>query len=181
SGENATLKRKLDETETRLAWARMERDMVERRLYASYRWNKRFYMEMVRIGTVPKPPSNDEVSIPSGRPFPAGRRNSVSVSAGWRNSAARPMEDEELLLSPQQVILGETGDHICKGGPRTMVDLNNLHGLTLIDPLDSGCSRSMSGNKERLDDFVEIKGGTVTFGGPHWDAQSLSARLEGRI
>ncbi|GKG64047.1 hypothetical protein Tco_0649297, partial [Tanacetum coccineum] len=26
SGENATLKRKLDETETRLAWARMERD-----------------------------------------------------------------------------------------------------------------------------------------------------------
>ncbi|GKE49970.1 hypothetical protein Tco_1481228, partial [Tanacetum coccineum] len=31
--------------------------------------------------------------------------------------------------------------------------------------VDSGCSRSMSGNKERLDDFVEIKGGTVTFGG----------------
>ncbi|GJZ96571.1 hypothetical protein Tco_0668905 [Tanacetum coccineum] len=40
--------------------ARMERDMVERRLRASYGWNKRFYMEMVRIGTVPKHHSNDE-------------------------------------------------------------------------------------------------------------------------
>ncbi|GJZ22050.1 putative reverse transcriptase domain-containing protein [Tanacetum coccineum] len=40
--------------------ARMERDMVERRLHVSYGWNKRFYMEMVRIGTVSKPPSNDE-------------------------------------------------------------------------------------------------------------------------
>ncbi|GJR28741.1 hypothetical protein Tco_1104973 [Tanacetum coccineum] len=38
----------------------MEHDMVERRLHASYGWNKRFYMEMVRIGAVPKPPSDDE-------------------------------------------------------------------------------------------------------------------------
>ncbi|GJX41101.1 hypothetical protein Tco_0256091 [Tanacetum coccineum] len=35
SGENATLKRKFDETETRLAWARMERDMAERSLHES--------------------------------------------------------------------------------------------------------------------------------------------------
>ncbi|GJU51014.1 ribonuclease H-like domain-containing protein [Tanacetum coccineum] len=41
----------------------------------------------------------------------------------------------------------------------------------LIDPqagpgiVDSGCSRSMTGNKEKLADFVKIKGGTVTFGG----------------
>nr|GFC24691.1 ribonuclease H-like domain-containing protein [Tanacetum cinerariifolium] len=31
--------------------------------------------------------------------------------------------------------------------------------------VDSGCSRSMTGNKEKLHDFVQIKGGTVTFGG----------------
>ncbi|GJR50571.1 hypothetical protein Tco_1401092 [Tanacetum coccineum] len=31
--------------------------------------------------------------------------------------------------------------------------------------VDSGCSRSMTGNKEKLADFVKIKGGTVTFGG----------------
>ncbi|GJU32539.1 putative ribonuclease H-like domain-containing protein [Tanacetum coccineum] len=31
--------------------------------------------------------------------------------------------------------------------------------------VDSGCSRSMTGNKERLDDFQSFKGGKVTFGG----------------
>nr|GEW29332.1 ribonuclease H-like domain-containing protein [Tanacetum cinerariifolium] len=31
--------------------------------------------------------------------------------------------------------------------------------------VDSGCSKSMTGNKEKLDDFVQVKGGTVTFGG----------------
>nr|GFA38788.1 ribonuclease H-like domain-containing protein [Tanacetum cinerariifolium] len=30
---------------------------------------------------------------------------------------------------------------------------------------DSGCSRSMTGNKERLDDFHTFHGGKVTFGG----------------
>ncbi|GKA27856.1 putative reverse transcriptase domain-containing protein [Tanacetum coccineum] len=40
--------------------ARMERDMDERRLHVSQGWNKRFYMEMVRIRVVPKPPSDDE-------------------------------------------------------------------------------------------------------------------------
>ncbi|GJW82740.1 hypothetical protein Tco_0155885 [Tanacetum coccineum] len=60
SEENATSKKKLAEAEMKLELARMERDMVERRLHASYGWNKRFYMEMVRIGAVPKPPSDDE-------------------------------------------------------------------------------------------------------------------------
>ncbi|GJU80349.1 hypothetical protein Tco_1282714 [Tanacetum coccineum] len=60
SGENATLKKRLTETETKLAWARMERDIAEGRLHESRVWNKRFYMEMVRIGSVPKPPSDDE-------------------------------------------------------------------------------------------------------------------------
>ncbi|GKA94806.1 hypothetical protein Tco_0816844, partial [Tanacetum coccineum] len=60
SGENATLKKRLDETETKLAWARMERDITERRLHESRVWNKMFYLDMVRIGTVSKPPSDDE-------------------------------------------------------------------------------------------------------------------------
>nr|GFC87356.1 putative ribonuclease H-like domain-containing protein [Tanacetum cinerariifolium] len=30
---------------------------------------------------------------------------------------------------------------------------------------DSGCSRSMTGNKERLDDFQVFQGGKVTFRG----------------
>ncbi|GJW35676.1 hypothetical protein Tco_0058596 [Tanacetum coccineum] len=60
SGENATLKKRLAETETKLAWARMERDIAERRLHESRVWNKMFYLDMVRIGAVPKPPSDDE-------------------------------------------------------------------------------------------------------------------------
>ncbi|GJT58718.1 hypothetical protein Tco_1002251 [Tanacetum coccineum] len=60
SEENATSKKKLVEAEMKLELARMERDMVERRLHASYGWDKKFYMEMVRIGAVPKPPSDDE-------------------------------------------------------------------------------------------------------------------------
>ncbi|GJY31710.1 hypothetical protein Tco_0415205 [Tanacetum coccineum] len=60
SEENATLKKRLAETETKLEWARMERDMAERRLHVSQGWNKRFYLDMVRIGAVPKPPSDDE-------------------------------------------------------------------------------------------------------------------------
>ncbi|GJX57744.1 putative reverse transcriptase domain-containing protein [Tanacetum coccineum] len=48
SGENATLKKRLAETETKLEWARMERDMAERRLHVSQGWNKRrFSMEKV--------------------------------------------------------------------------------------------------------------------------------------
>ncbi|GJU05334.1 putative ribonuclease H-like domain-containing protein [Tanacetum coccineum] len=34
-----------------------------------------------------------------------------------------------------------------------------------IGIVDSGCSRSMTGNKEKLDDFVQVKGGIVKFGG----------------
>ncbi|GJY26574.1 hypothetical protein Tco_0401300, partial [Tanacetum coccineum] len=60
SRENATSKKKLVEAEMKLELARMEHDMVERRLLASYRWNNRFYMEMVHIGAISKPPSDDE-------------------------------------------------------------------------------------------------------------------------
>ncbi|GKD30011.1 hypothetical protein Tco_1240789, partial [Tanacetum coccineum] len=46
SGENATLKKRFAKTETKLAWARMERDTGERRLHESRVWNKRFYLDM---------------------------------------------------------------------------------------------------------------------------------------
>nr|GFC60205.1 hypothetical protein [Tanacetum cinerariifolium] len=37
-------------------------DRAEKRLSESIQWNKGFYLEMVRKGAVPKPPSNDEGS-----------------------------------------------------------------------------------------------------------------------
>ncbi|GJY85886.1 hypothetical protein Tco_0499912 [Tanacetum coccineum] len=60
SREDATLKKRLAETETKLAWARMERDTAERRLHESRVWNKMFYLDMVRIRAVLKSPSDDE-------------------------------------------------------------------------------------------------------------------------
>nr|GFA25563.1 hypothetical protein [Tanacetum cinerariifolium] len=47
SGENATLKKRLAETETKLVRARMKRETAERRLHESRVWNKRFYLNMV--------------------------------------------------------------------------------------------------------------------------------------
>ncbi|GJU19303.1 hypothetical protein Tco_1152645 [Tanacetum coccineum] len=60
NGENATLKKRLAETETKLVWARMECKTAERRLHESRVWNKMFYLDMVRIGAVLKMPSDDE-------------------------------------------------------------------------------------------------------------------------
>ncbi|GJY93327.1 hypothetical protein Tco_0509109, partial [Tanacetum coccineum] len=60
SGENATLKKRLIETETKFAWARMEHDIAERRLHESQVWNKMFCLDMVHVGAVPKPPSDEE-------------------------------------------------------------------------------------------------------------------------
>nr|GFA12628.1 hypothetical protein [Tanacetum cinerariifolium] len=57
SEENATLRKKLAEKEVLLDLTRMERDRVEKRLSESIWWNKRFYLEMVRKGVVPKLPS----------------------------------------------------------------------------------------------------------------------------
>nr|GFA52511.1 hypothetical protein [Tanacetum cinerariifolium] len=61
-GENVTLNKRLAvaEIETNLVWARMERDTAERRLHESRVWNKMFYLDMVHIGAVLKPPSDDE-------------------------------------------------------------------------------------------------------------------------
>nr|GFC24383.1 hypothetical protein [Tanacetum cinerariifolium] len=62
SKEKATLRKKLAEKEVLLDLTRMERDRAEKRLSESIWWNKRFYLEMVRKGAVPKPPSDDEGS-----------------------------------------------------------------------------------------------------------------------
>nr|GFB04124.1 ribonuclease H-like domain-containing protein [Tanacetum cinerariifolium] len=60
----------------------------------------------------------------------------------------------QLLLSPQHVVL------------RKHMEKDNTF-LAAKDKgiFDSGCSRSMTGNKERLDDFQAIHDGKVTFGG----------------
>ncbi|GJS73173.1 putative ribonuclease H-like domain-containing protein [Tanacetum coccineum] len=72
-------------------------------------------------------------------------------------------EDGELLLSPQQVVLGDSKGQNMQWGFQEQ--LENPHKNRDLGIVDSGCSRSMTGNKEKLDGFVKIVGGIVTFGG----------------
>ncbi|GJV12225.1 ribonuclease H-like domain-containing protein [Tanacetum coccineum] len=125
----------------------------------------------VDITTVPEPAVNS-----ADRPNPAGwskRPATVSagrpVSAGWLNPAARPYFRPSSvyfnnmywpdLYDPMYMTKGTRGGYALRhqqGDPSTDND---------IGIVDSGCSRSMTGNKEKLDDFVQIKGGIVKFGG----------------
>nr|GEW44866.1 hypothetical protein [Tanacetum cinerariifolium] len=119
--------------------------------------------------SIPVASRNKLASIHAGKHIPAGRINKLapfpvgsSVPTGWTNPAARPFFGPTNLCF-DNVVLGEITDLICNEVPRTMVDLINLHGFALNDP--QGRLKSMTGNKEKLDDFVQVKGGIVTFRG----------------
>ncbi|GJT03339.1 putative ribonuclease H-like domain-containing protein [Tanacetum coccineum] len=106
-----------------------------------------------RPTSVPAGSRHRPTSVPTGRPF----------SAGWKNNAARPM------TRPTSHYF----QHFSRPGYYNHMDMNKGRWGTAENPhknrdlgiVDSGCSRSMTGNKEKLDDFVKIVGGTVTFGG----------------
>ncbi|GJZ93167.1 ribonuclease H-like domain-containing protein [Tanacetum coccineum] len=76
----------------------------------------------------------------------------------------------KLLLSPQQVVIGEHKDTTGTISPNTMVDpvleIDYPHrALKNKGIVDSGCSRHMTGNKAYLAEFQDFNGGPVTFGG----------------
>nr|GEZ40473.1 putative ribonuclease H-like domain-containing protein [Tanacetum cinerariifolium] len=100
--------------------------------------------------SIPAASRNKPASIHAGKHIPAGRINKPapfpagsSVPTGWTNPTARP------FFGPTNLYFNNVHPHVNKD----------------IGIVDSGCSRSMIGNKEKLDDFVQVKGGTVTFGG----------------
>ncbi|GJV75917.1 hypothetical protein Tco_1507501, partial [Tanacetum coccineum] len=105
---------------------------------------------------------------------PPGRRNSSLVTSGWWQSTARPMT--HLLSHTSSYFQTYTPylphmyyNHMQYGGVRwaTAVKPSENSYTDAEDEriFDSGCSRSMAGNMERLDDFQEFQGGKVTFGG----------------
>ncbi|GJT20052.1 retrovirus-related pol polyprotein from transposon TNT 1-94 [Tanacetum coccineum] len=76
-------------------------------------------------------------------------------------------EKGKLLLSPQQVVIGDHKDTMVD--PNTMVDPvleNDYPHRALKDKgiVDSGCSRHMTGNKAYLAEFQDFNGGPVAFG-----------------
>nr|GEV42583.1 hypothetical protein [Tanacetum cinerariifolium] len=119
---------------------------------------------LLRTGTVNIPPARPH-PVPTGKPkvfapIPTGRHNRpfpVPTDRGYSSSVISGLWksiDGRLLLSPQQVVLG---NHIEKENPFPDAEDEGV--------FDNGCSRSMTGNKERLDDFQEFQGRKVTFGG----------------
>ncbi|GKA86242.1 putative ribonuclease H-like domain-containing protein [Tanacetum coccineum] len=123
-----------------------------------------------RAASVPAGSRNPPASVSAGSAFPAGSRNrpaSVSAgrpfSAGWRNHAARPMTRPTSHYFQHFRRPGCYNQLYMDEGRWGTAD--NPHKNKDLGIVDSGCSRSMTGNKEKLDDFVKIIGGTVTFGG----------------
>ncbi|GJU65101.1 putative ribonuclease H-like domain-containing protein [Tanacetum coccineum] len=106
-----------------------------------------------RPAYVPAGSRNRPTSVPAGRPFPAG----------WHNPAAKPMTRPKSHYFQQFSRPGSYNQMDMDGGRWRTAD--NPHTNKDLGIVDSGCSRSMTGNKEKLADFVKIKGGTVTFRG----------------
>ncbi|GKA61373.1 hypothetical protein Tco_0760780, partial [Tanacetum coccineum] len=137
--------------------------------------------------------------VPTGRqnrPFlvPSSRRYSPSVTSRWWKSIARPMPHlnrptSSYFQTYTPYVPQVYYNHMQYGGVRWATAVKpsagcswktHRKGLYWENPysdaedegiFDSGCSRSMTGNMERLDDlerlddFQEFQGGKVTFGG----------------
>nr|GEW41974.1 reverse transcriptase domain-containing protein [Tanacetum cinerariifolium] len=113
---------------------------------------------LLRTGKLNIPPVRPQ-PVPTGKrklfaPIPTSRQNRPFLVPTDRGYSPSVISDGPLLLSPQQVVLG---NHIEKENPFPDAEDEGF--------FDSGCFRSMTGNKERLDDFQVFQGGKVTFGG----------------
>ncbi|GJX18221.1 putative ribonuclease H-like domain-containing protein, partial [Tanacetum coccineum] len=97
---------------------------------------------------------NRPTCVPAGRPF----------SAGWKNhdigNCCYALNKLFLENSKAKYAMG-----IQEQWWISSIYMENPHKNRDLGIVDSGCSRSMTGNKENLDDFVKIVGGNVTFGG----------------
>ncbi|GJY73057.1 putative ribonuclease H-like domain-containing protein [Tanacetum coccineum] len=69
----------------------------------------------------------------------------------------------KLLLSPQQVVIGDPKDITRTNSPNTMD--NPQRALKNKGIVDSRCSRHMTGNKAYLAEYQDYNGGPVAFGG----------------
>ncbi|GJV56175.1 retrovirus-related pol polyprotein from transposon TNT 1-94 [Tanacetum coccineum] len=116
-----------------------------------------------RPASVPAGSRKSQASVSAASAFPAGSRNRPAYvpagrpfSTGWKNHAARPM------TRPTSHYF----QHFSRPGYYNQMYMDEGRWGTAENPhknrdlgiIDSGCSRSMTGNKEKLDDFVKIVG-----------------------
>ncbi|GKA41643.1 putative ribonuclease H-like domain-containing protein [Tanacetum coccineum] len=83
-----------------------------------------------------------------------------TARASGTNNLVLLGEKGKLLLSPQQVVIGDNKDTTGTKSPNTMVDQDYPH-RTLQNKgiVDSGCSRHMTGNKAYLAEYQDLNGG----------------------
>ncbi|GJT36679.1 ribonuclease H-like domain-containing protein [Tanacetum coccineum] len=102
----------------------------------------------------------------------------VPTNAAMKVNTVKPIvnrlvllgEEGKLLLSPQQVVIGDQKDITGTKSPNTMVgqelEIDYPHrALQNKGIVDSGCSRHMTGNKAYLAEYQDFNGGPVAFGG----------------
>nr|GFA82724.1 uncharacterized mitochondrial protein AtMg00810-like [Tanacetum cinerariifolium] len=120
--------------------------------------------------SIPAASRNKPVSIHAGKHIHAGRINKPahvpagsSVPSGWTNPATRPFfrptnlyfdnVNWPSIYNHMYMNEGQWGSAV-KSSVHPHVNKD-------IDIVDSGCSRSMTGNKEKLDDFVAFLYGEI--------------------
>nr|GEZ67557.1 putative ribonuclease H-like domain-containing protein [Tanacetum cinerariifolium] len=124
---------------------------------------------LLRTGKVNIPPARPQ-PVPTGKP-----KVFAPVPTGWSNRPF-PVPTDRGYSSPTYTPYAPTMSytHMKYGGDRWATAVKPSAGCSWKSHrkaaederiFDSGCSRSMTGNKERLDDFQKFQGGKVTFGG----------------
>nr|GEV45219.1 hypothetical protein [Tanacetum cinerariifolium] len=93
---------------------------------------------------------------PTGKPVNPNRPK--PVSAGRPNPFLLNSKTQFLLVSQTQFLLVSQTQFLLDNS----LQLEKAKDRGIVD---SGCSRSMSGNKDKLEDFKDFDGGEVTFGG----------------
>nr|GEV29522.1 ribonuclease H-like domain-containing protein [Tanacetum cinerariifolium] len=115
-------------------------------------------------------------SVSTGRPNPVSAVQPNPISADQPNTVFAG--NGILGLRPLNIQSKSTYFHSFTHNNQQIITHNSLYSLYLTGGLnrktagkpsagivDSGCSRSMSGNKDKLEDFEDFHGGEVTFGG----------------
>nr|GEY65288.1 hypothetical protein [Tanacetum cinerariifolium] len=127
-----------------------------------------------KAASIPAGSRNSSASTSVGRSIPAASRNRLasihagkSILATIRNRSASIHNGRSILAASRNRSTSIHADRsILAGRINKPVPFPAGSSVpTDIGIVDSGCSRRMTGNKEKLDDFVQVKGGTVTFGG----------------
>nr|GFC98951.1 hypothetical protein [Tanacetum cinerariifolium] len=125
-----------------------------------------------KAASVPTGSRNSSAFIYDGRSIHAASRNrSASIHAG-RSIFAASRNKPVSIHAGKHILAGR----INKPTPFPAVGFQEqwwISSIYMVHPhvnkyigiVDSGCSRSMTCNKEKLDDFVQVKGGTITFRG----------------